>query len=62
MNIDLQISPAKLGQDFGLKHDRVGESMRPDKLATILHYLTHLVRNDYFIWITWYLSHSGLLI
>ena len=38
MNMDLQISPAKLGQDFGLKHDKVGESMKPDKLATILHY------------------------
>ena len=36
--MDLQISPAKLGQDFGLKHDKVGESMRPDKLATILRY------------------------
>ena len=36
--MDLQISPVKLGQDFGLKHDRVGESMRPDKLTTILHY------------------------
>ena len=30
MNMDLQISPAKLGQDIGLKRDRVGESMRPD--------------------------------
>ena len=60
--MDLQISSAKLGQDFGLKHEKVCESMRLDKLATILHYQTHLVRNDYLIWIIWYVSHSGLLI
>ena len=51
MNMDLQISSAKLGQDFGLKHEKVCESMRLDKLATILHYQTYLVRNDYLIWI-----------